>query len=145
MSGVLSTLQVHSCLANFDATGYHHLGAGSKESSACKISQAHLINMPKIILIFNKISSFIWIFFTKLEDKTCFKAPKSLSRGECASNAQTEEIARRKCQVLFMKPFRFSQKKTFPYINLKLSDCHSSQDPAPWFDACISFRVKIIF
>ena len=53
-SGVLSTRQVPSCLANFDSTGYHHLGAGSNETSACEISQAHPsdpLNIPKLIYI----------------------------------------------------------------------------------------------
>ena len=50
--GVLSTRQVPSCLANFDSTGYHHLGVGSNELSACEISQAHqadLLNISKLI------------------------------------------------------------------------------------------------
>ena len=48
--GVWSTRRAHSCLTNFYATGYHHLGAGSKDTSACEIFQAHpadLLNIPK--------------------------------------------------------------------------------------------------
>ena len=44
----------HGCLANFDATGYHHLGAGPNDTSACEISQAHpadLHTKPKFIYI----------------------------------------------------------------------------------------------
>ena len=46
MSGVLSTLQVHSCLANFDATGNHHLGMESNDTHP-----ADLLNIPKFIYI----------------------------------------------------------------------------------------------
>ena len=47
---VLSTRQVHGCLVNFDATGYHHLGTGSNDTYTCEISQAHpadLLFIPK--------------------------------------------------------------------------------------------------
>ena len=50
--GSTPTRQVHSCLKNFDAMGYHHLGEGSNESSAYDISQAHpadLLNISKLI------------------------------------------------------------------------------------------------
>ena len=43
-----------SCLENFDATVYDHLGARSNDTSACEISQAHqadLLNIPKFIYI----------------------------------------------------------------------------------------------
>ena len=40
--------ELNSCLTNCDATGYHQLGAGSNESSACEISQAHPTDLPKI-------------------------------------------------------------------------------------------------
>ena len=39
-------------------------------------------------------------------DNSCKNVPKAISRGKCATNAETEEQARRKCQHLFMKPFR---------------------------------------
>ena len=42
------------CLTNFAATGYAHLGAGSNDTSAREISQAHpadLLNKPKFIYI----------------------------------------------------------------------------------------------
>ena len=46
--GVLSTRQVHSRLAHFDATGYQHLGVGSNDTSACEIFQAHPADLPYI-------------------------------------------------------------------------------------------------
>ena len=52
--GEISIHPVHSHLTNFDATGYHHLGSGSNDTSACEISQAHpadLLNIPKFIYI----------------------------------------------------------------------------------------------
>ena len=51
-NGVFPTRQVHRCLKNFEAPGYHHLGEGSNESSAYEISQAHpadLLNISKLI------------------------------------------------------------------------------------------------
>ena len=33
-----------------DATGYHHLGVGFNESSACEISQAHPADLPNKFL-----------------------------------------------------------------------------------------------
>ena len=52
--GENSTRPVHSHLTNFDATGYHHLGAGSNDTPACEISQAHPadpLNIRKFIYI----------------------------------------------------------------------------------------------
>lgn len=39
-------------------------------------------------------------------DTNCVNVAKPISRGKCASNAQVEEQARRKCQAIFMNPFR---------------------------------------
>ena len=53
--GVWSTRRAHSCLTNFDLTGYHHLGAGPNDTSAREFSQAHpadLLNIPKFTYIF---------------------------------------------------------------------------------------------
>ena len=55
LKGVWSTRRAHSCLTNFYATGYHHLGAGSNDTSAREFSQAHpadLLNIPKLTYIF---------------------------------------------------------------------------------------------
>ena len=54
-TGSTSTRRAHSCLTNFYATGYHHLGAGSNDTSAREFSQAHpadLLNIPKLTYIF---------------------------------------------------------------------------------------------
>jgi len=40
-------------------------------------------------------------------DEICQEAAIPLNRGQCASNSEVEEKARRKCQVIFMKPFRY--------------------------------------
>ena len=37
----------------------------------------------------------------------CENLPRALSRGECSISAIAEESARRKCQMLFMSPFRY--------------------------------------
>ena len=50
---VFPSRQVLSCLKNFDATGYNHLGAGSNESSACEISKAHLADLLNISKLIN--------------------------------------------------------------------------------------------
>ena len=36
----------------------------------------------------------------------CENLPRALPRGECSTSAIAEESARRKCQMLFMNPFR---------------------------------------
>ena len=51
--GVLSTHQAHSRLANFDVTGYHHLGAGLNDAFDCEISQAHPADQLNISKFFN--------------------------------------------------------------------------------------------
>ena len=38
--------------------------------------------------------------------ETCLEPVMSLNRGQCASNPEMEEKARRRCQLIFMKPFR---------------------------------------
>ena len=52
-NGERSTRPVHSHLTNFDATGYHHLGAGSNDTSACEIYQAHPADLLKISKFIN--------------------------------------------------------------------------------------------
>ena len=51
MNEEISIRPVHSHLTNFDATGYHHLGAGSNDTSACEISQAHPPDLLYISLL----------------------------------------------------------------------------------------------
>ena len=47
------------------------------------------------------------LFATSWATQTdCPNDSKSISRGKCASSAEVEEAARRKCQKLFVKPFR---------------------------------------
>ena len=82
-----STRPVHSHLSKLDATRYHHLGAGSNDTSACEISQAHpadVLNISKFINITRNNSRIkilkppsdrwrnFWFFGTKNKKKMIF-------------------------------------------------------------------------